>query len=111
MDFVAFCRAATRATARAAWAGVRRFLNCLAWAAVAAFAGAGGCWCCGYAGRESWMRVGSLRRPPEGSWWATDDVDRAVTREAARGIREIEAYLAAASPGRPQPPPPSSNEA
>jgi hypothetical protein len=109
--FVASARAITCAIARAVWAALRRFLSCLAWTAVAAFAGAGGCWCCGYVGRESWIRVGSMaRRPMDGSWWVTDDVDVAVTREAARGIREIEVYLAAAS-DRQQPPQSSANEA
>ena len=108
MDFVASCRATTCAIARAVWAASRRFLSSLAWTAVAAFAGAGGCWCCGYVGRDSWTRAGSARRPRDGSWWASDDVDVAVTREAARGIREIEAYLAASS-DRPQPP--QSNDA
>ena len=111
MDFVASCRAIARAVARTVWAAIRRFLACLGWAVVTAFAGAGGCWCCGYVGRESWMRAGSpLRRPRDGSWWATADVDAAVTREAARGIREIEAYLVAVSSGRPKPPQSSANE-
>jgi hypothetical protein len=71
---------------------VRQLLVYLTWVLIAALAGAAACWCCGYGAQAAWSRAASARR----AWRAATRSGRsdAVTEEAARGIHEIEEYLA-----------------
>jgi hypothetical protein len=71
---------------------VRQLLVYLTWVLAAALAGAAACWCCGYGAQAAWARAESARH----AWRATTKrgLSEAVTEEAARGIHEIEEYLA-----------------
>jgi trans-aconitate methyltransferase len=59
--------------------------------------GAAGCYCCGYGAYTAYLR----RHPPQRRLRGFDP-DPGLTDDVARGIAEIEAYLASvAPPGRP----------
>ncbi|HEY6798816.1 MAG TPA: hypothetical protein VI248_29405 [Kineosporiaceae bacterium] len=90
-------------------AELRHVVAVLIWALIAGLAAAAGCWCCGYAIRSSWLGSGPpARHPVRGRRTAgqgaeelpevVDGVD--VATEAARGIRDIEDFLASVSPDR-----------
>lgn len=73
---------------------VRQLVVYLAWILAAALAGAAACWCCGYGAQAAWSKAESSRR----AWLAArhreePDADP-VTEEVARGIDEIEKFLA-----------------
>src|SRR5689334_17915457 len=90
------------------WDEVRHAVAVLCWLLVIGLAGAAGCWCCGYAARSAWLRAGPpMRRSRRGAARDVDltadppDVDPELAEEVARGIREIELYLARV--GSPEP--------
>lgn len=80
---------------------VRQVAAFFLWAVMAALIAAGS-WYCGYAAREAWAGLGRSRsrRGFPGLLLDADD-DAALSREAERGIHEIELYLAAAG-SRPE---------
>jgi hypothetical protein len=69
-------------------AALRQFMTYVAWAVTAALVAAALCWCCGHGARAAWSRIGPPARRGEPE--PPDD----AAREAVRGIREIEAFLA-----------------
>ena len=81
------------------WNVLRTAMNYLLWAVAAALIAAAVCWCCGAGARAAWARVGPARparaRRDTRAAAPAGPVPDACEREAARGIREIERYLAA----------------
>ena len=81
---------------------VRQLLVYLVWVLAAALAGAGACWCCGYGAQAAWTKAEAARqawREARGAEPAPDE----ITEEAARGISEIEEFLAARATVLPHP--------
>jgi hypothetical protein len=104
--------AAYYAQSQAVWTGVVRFLAYLGWALTAALAGTAVCWGFGYVACGGWTSRAALRSPEGEAWAPDDDLDRQTADEVARGLTEIEGYLAAAAQrredrlrSRPQQPP------
>jgi hypothetical protein len=72
--------------------GVLRFVGAyLIWGLMIALIGLAACWCCGYGAYAAWLRT----HPPARHLRDTD-VEVTLAEEAARGIAELEAFLAAA---------------
>ena len=97
--------AAFYAQSQVLWTGLTRFLAYLGWALAAALAGSAVCWGFGYVACGAWTSRAVGRRPTEPEWVPDEDLDRATVEEVARGLEEIEGYLAAAARHRPQPRP------
>lgn len=97
-----FDPAAFTAVCRAMGSALGRLAGRVGCWLVTAFAAAG-CWSCGYVAYGSWCAVsapehGPRKLPLSALPDAGDDL--AVRRYAARGIRELETYLAATAPDR-----------
>jgi hypothetical protein len=89
------------AQSQAMWTGLTRFLACLGWALTVALAGTAVCWGFGYVACGVWTSRAALRRRTGDGWAPDDDLDRGTADEVARGLTEIERYLAAAAQTRP----------
>jgi hypothetical protein len=105
---------------------IQHIVAVMAWALIVGLAAAAGCWCCGYAIRSTWLSAGPLahrsgrgsqrpgrtraRRLAGAAGPARLTHDDPVAREASRGIREIEEFLAAVSPGPRQSPEPEGRD-
>lgn len=105
------------------WVEMRHVLEVFIWALIVGLAGAAGCWCCGYAVRSAWLKTGPPARRPRTRPGAVPDadsdgvpdaqataIDLTVAEEIDRGIHEIEAYLASACAGRPDPSGPDAGQ-
>jgi hypothetical protein len=91
--------AAFYAQSQAMWAGAARFLAYLGWALTAALAGTAVCWGFGYVACGAWTSRAALRRPApgDGDWVPDADLDRETAAEVARGLDQLEGFLAAAA--------------
>jgi hypothetical protein len=104
-----------------AWVDMRHVLEVFVWALIVGLAGAAGCWCCGYAVRSAWLKAGPPARRPRARPGPAEDaapdgdarttaIDLTVAEEIERGIRDLEAYLASACAGRPDPSGPETGQ-
>jgi hypothetical protein len=82
------------------WSVLRTAVEFLFWAVATALIASAVCWCCGCGARAAWARIGPARpeRPSRRARGKpAGPVPDACALEAARGIRELEIYLAAMS--------------
>jgi hypothetical protein len=73
---------------------LRQFVLYVGWGVCAALLAAGLCWSCGCGAQAAWARIGPPRRVRPRD---------PVVREACRGVRELERYLAQAAAPAVQP--------
>ncbi|MEN3356263.1 MAG: hypothetical protein V7637_245 [Mycobacteriales bacterium] len=87
--------AAAWAVARAQLIALRRFLVHLGWVVLSALAAAAACSGLGYVANEAFREVAPPADPAGADPADPAGIDAVVARDAPRGIREIEAYIAA----------------